>query len=285
MYSAPGINSGSGIILIDFTDVQCHRWKFCIIQWILDDGYCSREVKARIAMALGVFKGNTPFFKENVPLSLKKRLVKCKVWSVLLYSSEVWTLRRAEQQKTRGLWNVGVEKSGWRELERSSYKEEVLMTVEERRKLLNTIKGRKGKWIGHILHHESLPKRVIDGRVKGKDLGVGGELQSSTTSRRVILMLLWKDWLKIDEREGSDMLYHEGPAVWSRTPFSSSQWIRSSCFTKMVSLVACFQNGLWVAPVGTLWVDHLYLTSRSESDEGESTKWRKNWELKPGHLI
>ena len=29
----------------------------------------------------------------------------------------------------------------------------------------------------------------------------------------------------------------------------------------------------------------LYLTSKSESDEGESTKWRTNMELNPGHLV
>ena len=42
------------------------------------------------------------------------------------------------------------------------------MTVGECRKLPNTIKERQGKWIGHILCHESLPKRVIEGRVEGK---------------------------------------------------------------------------------------------------------------------
>jgi len=40
-------------------------------------------------------------------------------------------------------------------------------------------------------------------------------------SKRVTLLLLRKDWLKIDERGGSDMQYHEGPAIYSRTPSSS----------------------------------------------------------------
>ena len=51
---------------------------------IADDGYCFREVIARIAVARGALERNTPFFKGNVPLSLKGRLVKCLVWSVLL---------------------------------------------------------------------------------------------------------------------------------------------------------------------------------------------------------
>jgi len=77
-------------------------------------------------------------------------------------------LRRAKQKKLEAfkmwVWRriVGV---NWKDRVTS---EKVLMRVEECRKLPNTIKGRKEKWIGNILCHESLMKRVIERRVEGK---------------------------------------------------------------------------------------------------------------------
>ena len=33
------------------------------------------------------------------PIELRKRLVKCFVWSVVLYGAQIWTLRRNEQKQ------------------------------------------------------------------------------------------------------------------------------------------------------------------------------------------
>jgi len=43
--------------------------------------------------------------------------------------------------------------------------EEVLHRVKGERNILHTIKGRKGNWIGHILHKNCLLKDVIEGNV------------------------------------------------------------------------------------------------------------------------
>jgi hypothetical protein len=44
---------------------------------------------------------------------------------------------------------------------------EVLLRVKEERNILHTVKGRKAKWIGHILPRNCLLKHVIEGKIEG----------------------------------------------------------------------------------------------------------------------
>ena len=60
----------------------------------------------------------------------------------------------------------------WRRMERISWTDhlrnkEVLLRVKEQRNILHEITRRKANWIGHILHRNCLPKRVIGGKIKG----------------------------------------------------------------------------------------------------------------------
>jgi hypothetical protein len=45
--------------------------------------------------------------------------------------------------------------------------EEVLLRIKEQRNILHKIHKRKANWIGHILHRNCLPQRVIEGKIKG----------------------------------------------------------------------------------------------------------------------
>jgi len=40
--------------------------------------------------------------------------------------------------------------------------------VKEERNILQTIKRRKAKWIGHMLHRNCLLKHLIEGKIKGR---------------------------------------------------------------------------------------------------------------------
>ena len=51
-------------------------------------GYCTREIKMRIAIA------KISFLTSKLNIELKKKLVSCYVWSIALYGSETWTLRK-----------------------------------------------------------------------------------------------------------------------------------------------------------------------------------------------
>ena len=53
---------------------------------------CCQEVKQKIAMAKEVFNRKRNIFCGPLEKELRKRLVKCSVWSVVLYGAETWTL-------------------------------------------------------------------------------------------------------------------------------------------------------------------------------------------------
>ena len=113
-------------------------------------------------------------------------MVKTLVWSVVLYGSETWTMRKDDIKRLEAfeMWI-------WRRMERVSWverrtNEEILKMVEEQRSLIGTIRRRQRKWIGHILRSDTLLKDIIEGRMEGKK-----------TRGRPRTMLL--DWMMTEE--------------------------------------------------------------------------------------
>jgi len=119
---------------------------------------------------------------------LKKKLVKCYVWSIALYGIETWTLRAVDQKNLESfeIWC-------WRRMEKISWtdhvrKEGVLLRVKEQRNFLHEIRKRKASWIGHILRRNYLLQRVTEGKMQG-----GIEVTSGQgRRRRKLLMTLRK---------------------------------------------------------------------------------------------
>jgi hypothetical protein len=66
---------------------------------LTNDGRCTREIKSRIAMAKAAFNNNKKKKKKKkktiltrkLDLNLRKKLVKCYIWSVALYNAETGT--------------------------------------------------------------------------------------------------------------------------------------------------------------------------------------------------
>jgi hypothetical protein len=54
---------------------------------ITNDASCIREIKSRIVMAKACNKKKT-LFTSKLDLNLRKKLVKCYIWSVALYGAE-----------------------------------------------------------------------------------------------------------------------------------------------------------------------------------------------------
>jgi hypothetical protein len=101
-------------------------------------------------------------------LELRKKLVKCYIWSIALYGAETWTLRALDQKHLESF-----EMWCWRRMEKISWtkrgrNEEVLLRVKEQRNILHEINKRKANWIGQILHRNCLLQRVIEGKIKGR---------------------------------------------------------------------------------------------------------------------
>jgi hypothetical protein len=65
---------------------------------ITNDARCKREIKYRISMAKAAFNKNNALFTSKLGLNLRKKLVKCYIWSIALYGAETWTLRKVDQK-------------------------------------------------------------------------------------------------------------------------------------------------------------------------------------------
>ena len=70
---------------------------FCCAM-LTNDGRCTREIKSRIAMAKAAFSKKKTLFTSKLDLNLRKKLIKCYIWSMALYGPETWTLRAADQK-------------------------------------------------------------------------------------------------------------------------------------------------------------------------------------------
>jgi hypothetical protein len=106
-------------------------------------------------------------FTCKLDLNLRKKLVKCYIWSRALYGAETGTLRAVDQNHVESF-----EMWGWRRMEKMSWtdhvrNEEVLLRVSEQRNILHEIRKRKANWIEHILRRNCLLKEVIAGKIEG----------------------------------------------------------------------------------------------------------------------
>ena len=77
-------------------NVKCFKYLGSILT---EDGRCTCEIKSRIAMAKAAFKKKKNLFTSKLDLDLRKKLVKCYVWSMALYGAETWTLRGTDQKR------------------------------------------------------------------------------------------------------------------------------------------------------------------------------------------
>jgi hypothetical protein len=84
---------------------------------ITNDARCTREIKSRIAMAKSAFSKKKNLFTSKLDLNLRKKLVKCYIWSIALYGAETCTLRKVDQ--TGMFCNVLLEKNGEDKFDRS----------------------------------------------------------------------------------------------------------------------------------------------------------------------
>jgi len=128
------------------------------------------KLNAGLPMTKTAFNKNA-LFTSKMDLNLRKKLVKCYIWSIALYGVETWTLQKVDQkylQRTE-MWC-------WRQKERmswtSSVRNEVLHRVKEERNILQTIIRRKDNWIGHTMHGNCLLKQISKRKIEGFDVQV-----------------------------------------------------------------------------------------------------------------
>ena len=120
-------------------------------------------------MAKTSFNQMSPVLKDRkLSIPPKVRLLKCFIWSVLLYGCKSWTLSAA---LTRNI--EATEMWFYRRMLRVSYTAHetnisVLQRMGQERQLLRTIKERQTRFTGHIL--------ILAGKVQGKKARGGQRL-------------------------------------------------------------------------------------------------------------
>jgi predicted DNA-binding ribbon-helix-helix protein len=115
-----------------------------------------------------VLNKKRPLSTSTLDLELRKKLVKCYIWSIALYGAATWTLLAVDQEHLESF-----EMLYWRRMEKISRNdhvrnEDVLLRVKEQRNILHEIRKRKANLIGHILRINCLLQLVIEGNIKGR---------------------------------------------------------------------------------------------------------------------
>ena len=71
---------------------------------LTEDGKNETEITRRIEIARNAFYNmSKSLTSRSIKIETKKRLVKCYIWSTLLYRAETWTLTRAMIGKLKPL--------------------------------------------------------------------------------------------------------------------------------------------------------------------------------------
>jgi hypothetical protein len=117
-------------------NVKCFKY---LGGMLTENGRCTCEIKSRISMAKAAFNKKKNLFTSKLDFNLRKRLVRCYVWSIALDGAETWTLRSTDQKHLESF-----EMWCWRKMEKISWtdhvrNEEVLLRVSEQRNIIHEI--------------------------------------------------------------------------------------------------------------------------------------------------
>ena len=101
-------------------------------------------------------------------MEIRKRFIKCYVWSVLLYGCETWTMSTTDEKKIEAveMWCYRrMLKLSW--TQRKTNKE-VLEMASAERNMITTIRSRQMRFLGHIMRRGELEDLSITGKLNGK---------------------------------------------------------------------------------------------------------------------
>ena len=144
-------------------NVECFKY---LGSMLTNDGRCTCEIKSRIVMEKAAFNKKKNLLISKLDLNLRKKLVKCYIWSMVLYGAETFHTADLKYLESFEMWcSRRMEKISWTDHVRN---EEVLLRVNEQMNILHEIRKWKANCIGHILRRNCLLKQVIEGKIKGE---------------------------------------------------------------------------------------------------------------------
>ena len=136
---------------------------------ITSDGRSDKDIRTRIGMAKSAFMEMKQILtSKKISKETRLRILKCYVWSVLLYGAETWTISKDMKKKLEAaeMWFYRrMLKVPWTDKRTNK---EILQMMEEEQTLLDTIKLRQLKFFGHSMRKNGLENLAVTGMVMGK---------------------------------------------------------------------------------------------------------------------
>ena len=159
-------------VAIGNTEIDCVKefeYLGSLITW---DNDCSREIKRRIAKDTGAMAGFNPIWRSKViRKSVKLEVLRTCVFSVLLYASETWTMKKEDQRRL-----LAFEMKGYRRILNIRWQQkisnrEVRNRVQATRNIVQRIVERKMNFFGHIcrMADNRMVKKVVMGYMAGNN--------------------------------------------------------------------------------------------------------------------
>ena len=111
------------------------------------------------------FNRKISLLTSELNIEIRKKLVRCYVWCIVLYGSGTWPLRKLERKYLESfeMWCwMRMEKIKWSE---KLANEKVFERIRENRILINNILRRTVNCTGHILRINCLLHDVIEGQM------------------------------------------------------------------------------------------------------------------------
>ena len=134
---------------------------------LTSDGKCRTEIKKRIAIAKASFQKMSTILKNrNISFSTKLRVLKtCVVYTFIWMRNLDNNCRNKKNLEAAEMWF-------YRRMLRISWKEKrtnesILVETIQERSLINTIRKRQLKFLGHICRHKGLEFLSLTGKIEG----------------------------------------------------------------------------------------------------------------------
>ena len=133
------------------------------------DAFCTKDISARLAMGKQRMVQLENIWKDkNISTSLKLKLLKCLVWTVMTYGAEGWTLRQQDIKHIEAaeMWL-------YRRLLRVKWDDRrtnvsILEELKVKRELVGIVKKRKLAFFGHAIRNKrcTIMKDMIQGSLE-----------------------------------------------------------------------------------------------------------------------
>nr|CAH7728610.1 unnamed protein product [Callosobruchus chinensis] len=169
--------------------------KFKYLGSMVDDQWNPElEIRCRIEQARATSLKLKNLTNRNLNFKLRYRMVKCYVWSVLLYGAEAWTLKAAAINRIEAfeMWTLRrMLKISWTGHIRN---DDVLRMAELKdREFFEHIKKRKISYQGHIIRGERYEFQclILQEKIEGGRRGIG--------RRKLSWLRNIRQWMKISD--------------------------------------------------------------------------------------